>query len=178
MSLEPEDYIELFYTVVRAVYDRQLDIPQAAELCYSAAQPRTTAVEYDILDEVKAELHDWIKTDLDSVIECKILQLSIPNLEDEDKMHVAQVVKLAIKPGWHWSHVHPNRANIDDALTEVGRRYLPEGMEAEMVRSTRDLRDQQASHSMTGAFRKNIEQEIDKFREELDALFPDPEKGG
>jgi len=148
-------------------------------LCYTAAQPNATARTIDILDDLKVELTDWIKSDLDSITECQIVQIEFDSYDTDKPRSVAQVVRLAIKPGWHWSQVHPNRRNIDDAITDVGRRHLPPDITVEMVRSTRNLADQPApSKGFNPLFRDNIEQEIDKFREELDRLFPTPPEGG
>ena len=87
-------------------------------------------------------------------------------------------MRLAVAPGWHWSHVHASRTNIDAAITEVGRRHLPDYAEhVEMVRRTRDLAQQPLPSGFNPLFRNNIEHEVDKFREELDRLFPTQEGG-
>ncbi len=179
MSVQPDEYVEFYMTIMRAVFDRQIDIGAAAELCFTAAQPNAHAETIDILDELKAELSDWIPSDLNSIHECMIVQIVFDSYDGDEKQNVAQVVKLAIQPGWHWSHVHASRANIDEAITLVGRRHLPEGTTVEMVRRTRDLTDQPIPKhgGFNPLFRNNIEHEVDKFREELDRLFPTQEGG-
>jgi len=181
MSLDPEQYVEFFVSVARGMYDRQLDIGAAAELCYTAAQPNAQATVIDILDELRTELSDWIPSDLNSIYECNIMQIvfdSHDNPGDPEKRNVVQIVRLAVAPGWHWSHVHASRTNIDDAITEVGRRHLPDYAEhVEMVRRTRDLAHQPTPKGFNPLFRNNIEAEVDKFREELDRLFPTQEGG-
>jgi hypothetical protein len=182
MSLTPEQYVEFFVSVARGMYDRQLDIGAAAELCFTAAQPNAVATIVDILDDLKAELTDWIPSDLNSIHECSIVQIvfdSFDNPGDGEKRNVAQVVRLAVAPGWHWSHVHASRTNIDDAITAVGRKHLPDYAEdVQMVRRTKALGDQPiARGGFNPLFRNNIEAEVDKFREELDRLFPTQEGG-
>jgi hypothetical protein len=167
--IEPTVYMELMMSLLGATVSNELTPLTMGEILYAAAQPEATAVEHDILEEVRAELTDWTQSDLAGLKECILVQIELPKEDKHDQ--VAQIIRLATERGWHWSQVHSARKNLDDVITMVGARYIPEGVKGKMLRQTGQI-------NLDGNFKKNIEHEVDSFRAELDRLFPSVEEGG
>jgi hypothetical protein len=167
--IEPETYMELMMSLLGAAVSNELQPLVVGEILYAAAQPATVVVEHDILDEIKAELTDWTQSDLAGLTECILVQMTLP--KDGEDHQVAQIIRLATQRGWHWSQVHSARKNLDNVITEVGARYVPDGVKGKLLRQTGQI-------NLDGNFKQNIEHEVDSFRAELDRLFPDVPKGG
>ena len=67
MALDPENYINVYVSLARAMFEQQIPIVVAAELAHFSAQPATEVAIHDVLDELKAELYDWIPSDLNAL---------------------------------------------------------------------------------------------------------------
>lgn len=172
MAIEPIIYTTIFMTAVQAALSDQVDPITAAELCHFAAQPDTDAEVIDIIDELKAELYDWIPSDLAALQEAHIIQVTGTN--DDGTVRVAQVASLATAKNWHGGKVHASRVDINRVMDELSTRHLPEGASTEMIRHSTDI-------DFTGKkFNEAVEQEVAKFRaaldEELNFLFPGEEE--
>jgi len=172
MALDPETYVDVYVTIARAMFSQQLPIIFAAEVAYYAAQPTTNATKHDILDELRAELYDWIPSDLAALKECELISL---RGFTEDKPRCAQLIAMAVDGGWHGGLVHASRVNINEAMEVVSKRYLPDDVDQTSMFCASDNIDFTTAASK---FRENVENEISKFREELDFLYPYPEEGG
>jgi hypothetical protein len=185
MSLEPSLYVDLTIALLRGMLEETLPIAHAAQLLYMAAQPETMAVEHDIIDDVKAELTNWTLDDLDGLRECVVIQVEMKCIDDEhdhpddERPHnIAQVVRLATRPDWDPQHVHPNRTQLDEVISAVGRRFLPPGVNEEhiiLAASPRPVGRHLRDLLMGG---NRVEAEVSEFRAELDRLFPSAEEGG
>ena len=174
MAIEPIIYTAIFITAVQAALSDQVDPVTAAELCHFAAQPDTEAELIDILDELKAELYDWIPSDLNALKEAHLIQITGPN--KDGTVRVAQVASLATDKAWNGGMVHSSRVNINRVMDELSNRHLPEGASAELIRHSTDI-------DFTGTskkFNEAVEREVENFRksldEELNFLFPGKEE--
>jgi hypothetical protein len=173
MALDPETYVTVYLSLAHAMYEQNITIVTAAEIAHFSAQPDVNAVKHDILDELKAELYDWIPSDLNALQECLIMNITGPDQDGQQRC--AQLASLATSPGWRGSAVHAARVNIDEAMDVVTRRYIPEGVDVStMYRASGNIDFDTAADK----FRDAVETEITKFREELDFLYPYPEEGG
>jgi|SRR6186713_1600662 len=174
MALDPENYINVYVSLARAMFEQQIPIVVAAELAHFSAQPATEVAIHDVLDELKAELYDWIPSDLNALKESEIITISGPSLED-GQPRCAQLAHLVVDGGWHGGLVHASRVDINDAIEKLSRRYVPEGVDVEKMFCASSGIDFATAASK---FREAVETEITKFREELDFLYPYPEEGG
>jgi len=173
MALEPETYISVYLSLARAMFDQQIPVVVAAELAHFAAQPETESSVHDILDELKAELYDWIPSDLAALKECIIMNVKGP--DTDGRARCAQLASLATAGGWRGGMVHPSRVDLNVAMDVVSKRYIPEGVDATSMFCASSPFD---SATANEKFKEAIEDEISKFREELDFLYPYPEEGG
>jgi len=174
MALDPENYVNVYISLARAMFEQQIPIVVAAELAHFSAQPTTDVVIHDILDELKGELYDWIPSDLDALKEGEIITISGPNA-DNGEPRCAQLAHLLVDGGWHGGLVHASRVDINEVIEKLSRKYVPDGVDVEnMFCASNGIDFTTAAQK----FRENVENEITKFREELDFLYPYPEEGG
>jgi hypothetical protein len=174
MAIEPIIYTTIWMTAVQAALSDQVDPITAAELCHFAAQPATDAEVIDILDELKAELYDWIPSDLAALKEAHIIQITGTN--DDDTIRCAQVASLATEKAWNGGMVHSSRVDINRVMDELSNRHIPEGASSEMIRHSTDI----DFTSTSKKFNEAVEREVENFRksldEELNFLFPGKEE--
>jgi len=172
MALEPEEYVHVYLHIARAMYEQQVTIIVAAEICHYAAQPTTDAELHDIIDEVKAELYDWLPSDLAALKECTVMCLVGP--DSDGVKRCAQLASMATEGGWNGGLIHASRVNINDVMDMVCKRYLPDDVDVTgMYCASGNIEFGTAEQ-----FKRNVEREVDRFREELDRLFPSNEEGG
>ena len=174
MALDPENYVNVYVSLARAMFEQQIPIVVAAELAHFSAQPATEVAIHDVLDELKAELYDWIPSDLDALKEAEIISITGPNM-DNGQPRCAQLAHLLVDGGWHGGMVHASRVDINVAMEAVSRRYIPEGIDVSTMFCASNGID---FATAAERFRDSVENEITKFREELDFLYPYPEEGG
>ena len=174
MAIEPIIYTTIWMTAVQAALSDQVDPVTAAELCHFAAQPDTEAELIDILDELKAELYDWIPSDLAALHEAHLIQIT--GTTDDGSVRVGQVASLTTDRAWNGGMVHASRVDINRVMDELSTRHLPEGASTNLIRHSADI-------DFTGTskkFNEAVEREVENFRksldEELNFLFPGKEE--
>jgi len=176
MGLDPIMYTTVWMAATQAAFIGQIDPVTAAEVCHFAAQPETNAEVHDILDEVKAELYDWIPSDLAALKEAEIIQITGTHDDGTGKLRCCQIASLATAKGWHGGMVHASRVDINVVMDTLAQRYLPEDVEGEMFRHSNDI----DFTGLADQFKANVENEVEKFRkaldEELNFLFPGKEE--
>ena len=188
MSVERETYTELTHSMMFALAQDQLSMPQIASVLYACAQPDTTETTTDITHEVRAALTDWSEQDKGMLIAVETVRMHFrcvnlhgPCKKGEHDVHMTRVIGSMDWEPEMVSSVH----NFNDVVLECMHplRKADGSLDGKVVARRRGTRS-----DLITEFRKlfmdesPIEREVKDFRAELDALFPsaptNPQKGG
>jgi len=180
MSVHIETYRELTHSMLFALAQRQLSLPQITSVLYACAQPTTEENVIDVTQEVRAALTDWSEQNKGMLIGVETVQLTFQcvNIHGPCKKgrHTVNMTRVIGSMEWEPEQVQSS-LDFNDVIVQTTMQHHPDGP---------DTKGKVVSHAaggqadLIGYFRdmfaaqpdQVVEKEISEFRAELDALFP------
>jgi len=186
MKVERETYIEVVHSLVMAILERELDLPQVAMLVHHIAQPEATETRIDITSEIRAALDDWSQEAKGRLIGIEVVHITFPchnahGNPDGDGLcekgsHVLQMTRVIGQTSFDPDTI-TSRHNFADVVVRISTAHHPESPDAlRLAGSGRGKRAGTLAASFRRIFGEQATEEIDRkvedFRKELDDLFP------
>ena len=186
MKVARETYVEVTHSLVMAILERELDLPQVAMLLHHIAQPSATETRIDITGEIRNALDDWSQEAKGRIIGIEVVHVRFPchnahgNADGdgncEKGFHILQMTRVIGQTSFDPETV-TSRHKFEDVVVRISTAHHPESPDAlKLAGHGRGNRGRGLSESFKRIFGEQAKQEIDRkvedFRKELDELFP------
>lgn len=176
MTVDVEIFTELTHSMMYAVARQELTINQASIVLFSCAQPSTTVDVIDLTRQARAALDDWSQESKGRLIAVEAVRVRFDcmNVHGECKKGEHHVMMTRILGTAHWS---PDSVvsthDFEQTILNLTIEQHPSGDDEKFVVSrSRASGLAGAFAEMFGQEAETIDDKVNDFRAELDALFP------
>lgn len=186
MKVARETYTEVTHSLVMAILERELNVPQVAMLLHHIAQPKASETRTDITHEIRAALTDWSQESRGRIIAIEVVHVKFPchnahgepggDGKCEKGFHVLQMTRVITQTDFD-PHSVSSRHNFEELIVRLSTAHHPEGPDKlRLAGHGRGRRGGGLAETFTRIFGKEAQADIDRtvedFRKELDDLFP------
>lgn len=182
MSIDKETYIELTHAMMFAIAKSDLTVAQAAQVMYACAQPDTTEEHIDITRPIRDRLTDWSQESKGRLIAVEAVRLNFAcvNMHGPCKKgnHTVMMARICGSAIWRPENI-VSQHNFDEVVLDVIKEHHPRGDDERFVVSTGPGSGLASAFAeMFAQQPETIDDKVQDFRAELDALFPsNPQPG-